>query len=92
MIRYSLRQEEVKYIYKTSAFAREDRTIIPFDSNNEIFVNILERKTDDEYFTWAARVKLFYANGNILEGWIMVNRPVFRLINEEELFDGRFNQ
>jgi len=87
MIRYYWTGEG-KYLYKTDLMSKEDRFEVLY-SRERIFVNILEVK---EY---ATRIKLFYSNGEVVEGWIITRHfrnDYIRIQDEDDLFDGRFNQ
>ena len=89
MIRYIWVQNDGKNIYPTSEFKTEDKIEVP-RSDNPIFVNILRRQR--LLGNMAYQVKLFFSNGETLEGWTADFSFPITLINEEELFDGRFNQ
>lgn len=90
MIRYIWIPKDGKYIYRTSEFKREDKIEVPHSPDSPIFVNILERRAYGG--NTAYKVKLFYSNGEVLEGWITDMLFPVKVTNQEELFDGRFNQ
>jgi hypothetical protein len=86
MIRYILSKDPL-FLWASyeSSFASEDHIDTPF-SRDKIYVNILEKR-DPAY-----KVKLYYSNGAVLEGWIPNITRYVGLEGAEELFDGRFNQ
>lgn len=88
MIRYTWEQEDGKYLYQSNLCLKEERFEVPRDCLHPIFVNIIEVVGSIQLFY---HVKLFYANGTIIEGWTGLNDPPIGLTNEIELFDGRFN-
>lgn len=88
-IRYVWNQNDGKYLYQSNLFLREERFDVPKDQFQSIFVNILEVVGSIQLLY---HVKLFYANGTVIEGWTGLNDPPIDLTNKIGLFDGRFNQ
>jgi hypothetical protein len=86
-IRYVWIQSDGKYLYNTLEF--KDRVKVKSSPLNEIFVNILERQKKSYHTIY--KVRLFYADGTVMEGWTSDNLLPIRLSNVEEMFDGRFN-
>ena len=91
MVRYiwDTRFSNGKFIYSCSNFNKETRICVPY-SKEKIFVNILEK--NDNKWCHHFKVKLFYSDGTVLEGWTSDLDLPIQLTNKEELFDGRFNQ
>jgi hypothetical protein len=91
MIRYIWNSKDTsgKIIYSDSSFPKEGKINVP-TSGQPIFVNILERLQDGLCYRF--HVKLFYSNGDILEGWTSSFNLPIHLLNSEELLDGRFNK
>jgi len=87
MIRYFW-NGEAKHLYATEDFKKEDGIAIPPDPFNRIFVNIIKRVGSHDI---RVKVKLFYANGTVLEGWTALNNDPISFTAMDELFDGRFN-
>ena len=87
-MRYKWNQRDGKKLNgaRTSPYNPID---VPMDKSNDIFVNILEQ-VDDNWITWY-KVRLYYANGSILEGWTTDVCFPIELSDTKELFDGRFN-
>lgn len=88
MNRYTLDQS-VRYLYPDPDYKLPKMTVLK--SRHPIFVNILERNTDENSGDVAMRIKLFYADGNTMEGWTSQNLDPITITNQYELFDGRFN-
>lgn len=89
MIRY-VWTYEAKYLYQYPHFDNKNERIeVPVDHENPVFVNIIERDSINDYPT--IKVKLFYANGETIEGWTASCLDPINITNREELFDGRFN-
>jgi len=87
--RYIWNIEDGKKIYSSIPFEKENAIELPLDEKNSIFVDILE-VSKGKYDTYY-KVKLFYADGQIFEGWTWDALMAIDIINKEELFDGRFN-
>ena len=81
--------QNTKYIYSNPDYTGQ-KIFVPIDINHPILVNILERRKTE--YDVALKVKLFYADGEILEGWISQHLANISITNMDELFDGRFNQ
>ena len=90
MIRY-VWNGSAKYLWSDHELTKEGRIEIPF-SNQPIFVNILERKVRKTDADESWKVKLYYSDGKILEGWVWSGHSPLSITNKIELFDGRFNQ
>jgi len=88
MIRYIWK--EGKYLYPNSDFSG-NKIRIPYHQNH-IFVNILERIKEERIGQDSVHVKLFYTDGTVLEGWYLDIADYVTLVNDHELYDGRFNQ
>jgi hypothetical protein len=89
---------ETQFLYGTREFLKDDRIeVVPYDLKNRIYVNILEvanyidKKGVEIEGVEVARVKLFYASGETLEGWVLLNNSLLSLDYPERLYDGRFN-
>ena len=78
---------EAKYLYKTEDFNKDNKFAVPFE--HKIFVNIVKRIIDNGIIK--ANVKLYYADGTVLEGWTIMNNNPLCISDIDELFDGRFN-
>ena len=90
MIRY-IWNGEGRHIYKDESFNEKIPINIGIRRGHEkIYVNILERKVDDCFISY--KVKLYYSNGEVLEGWTSNSNMFIEIENKDELFDGRFNQ
>ncbi len=83
-VRYTLDKSVTRYIWLDPEF--KERVELPNSWNAEVFVNILEQ--DDSKI----KVKLFYQDGQVFEGWYLKCLNNFKIYNYEQLFDGRFNQ
>lgn len=88
-IRYFWDQRDGKNLGRDANF--ESTFKVPFDPNKKIFVNILSVRQDETRHCKAFRVRLYYANGSTVEGWCTDTLMPIHIMNEEELFDGRFN-
>ncbi len=88
-----------RYLYKTKDFNDGDKIRIPLNESKfgEVYVNILERVSADDYFGEhtaydSFHVKLFYPDGKIVQGWFIDTIDSIKVTNADELLDGRFNQ
>jgi uncharacterized protein YfaA (DUF2138 family) len=89
MIRYVWQWKDGRKIYKSLPFVAQEAIELPYAE--VIYVNILQRIAQDNGNT-AYKVKLYYHDGTVYEGWTSDHHMPISLINDEELFDGRFNQ
>jgi len=75
---------EAKYLFPTRNFKDEEKIFVPkSEYNNPIFVNILEIHEDEGIVF--ARLKLFYSNGTVLEGWTSLNNDPLDITNPDTL-------
>ena len=83
MVRYELLPEH-KHLYKDDM--KTKILLPPCSSLLHRFVDILEQ---DEY---RMKLKVYMPEGQIITGWIGKSYyPPLKLVNEEEIYDGRFN-
>jgi hypothetical protein len=80
-IRYVL-PKEIKQLFEA-----DRKTKIPLVfSESPRLVNILEDTED------MMKVSVYFANGEVVTGWMgKILYPPLELLNQDELYDGRFN-
>ncbi len=78
----------INRLYNTRELRKDDFIKIPY-SDGHVFVNILERIKGVQDIV---KIKLFYPNGTIIEGWYLDHMDTIDIYNRDLLYDGRFNQ
>jgi hypothetical protein len=89
VIRYIWEWKDGRKIYKNNHFVAGEAIELPYAE--VIYVNILE-KINQDYGNTLFKVKLYYPDGSVYEGWTSDYLMPISLTNTEELFDGRYNQ
>ena len=87
MIRYVLHRDQ-RYIWEDPEFTK--KIFVPDDKQgNERYVNILSIEPYSSSERW--KIRVYFACGNVLEGYTLKAIAPLTLSNFEELYDGRFN-
>jgi hypothetical protein len=103
MLRYRLKQNDIKHLYSTTSLKEEGKILLT-KIREQIFVDILETKNEKDNFGYDnfwALLKLYYPNGDVVVGWTpqlthlnpldIVDTKDRHSIDPLILYDGRFN-
>ena len=87
MIRYVLHRDQ-KYIWEDPEFTK--KIFVPEDrQNNYRYVNILSIEPHSGSERW--KIRIYFACGDVLEGYTLKALAPITLSSFDELYDGRFN-
>lgn len=93
MVRYIWNFKDGRYLWEDQTYALGARKELPLPKRNEnVFVNIIHKIQVSKNGNTSYNVKLYYQDGQVIEGWYYGYVPgAIRIFGENELFDGRFN-